>query len=116
MDEPDRGGRRAVLPLTARGRLIDIKGRAVLTARCPLCNREHRYDKGPSGGPEAIEVAERGFSDEWLPCQLDLPGNFWRVIVAGGRRKRPRTPPPAAGAERPGPSGRRRPKGDGRDG
>ena len=71
-----------------RGRLLDVAGRAILVLACPLCRAEHRWDKGPARGPEAAEVRARGYSDEWLPCQADLPGNFRRVLV-GGERGRP---------------------------
>jgi len=74
----------------AKGRLLNVRGRAVLAAHCPLCGAEHRYDKGPVGGEEAEEVLARGFSDEWRPCQFDLPGNFWRIIVGRQPRRRPR--------------------------
>ncbi|HEX5500554.1 MAG TPA: hypothetical protein VFX03_15065 [Thermomicrobiales bacterium] len=80
-----------MLSLQAHGRVMTIGGRAMLVARCPLCGREHRYDKGPSGGEEAAELSARGFSDEWLPCQYDLPGNFWRILV-GNRSGRGRKP------------------------
>jgi hypothetical protein len=73
----------------------------MLVARCPLCGREHRYDKGPTGGEEAAELTARGFSDEWLPCQYDLPGNFWRIVL-GNRPGRGRKPGRAAhGAQAP---------------
>jgi hypothetical protein len=84
-----------VLSLQAHGRVITVGGRTVLVARCPLCGREHRYDKGPSGGEEATELAARGFSDEWLPCQYDLPGNYWRILI-GHRPGRGHKPPRAA--------------------
>jgi hypothetical protein len=70
-----------------RGRLITTGGSAVLVARCPLCRQEHRYGKGPLDGEEVAELRDRGFSDEWLPCQGDLPGNFWRVILVESRPK-----------------------------
>ena len=72
----------------AKGRLLTARGRSLLAAHCSLCGSEHRYDKGPSGGPEAEELASRGFSDEWRPCQFDLPGNFWRIFLAGAPRRR----------------------------
>ncbi len=80
-----------MLSLQAHGRVITVNGEAFLVARCPLCGREHRYDKGPAGGGEATELTARGFSDEWLPCQYDLPGNFWRIVV-GNRPGRGRKP------------------------
>jgi hypothetical protein len=94
-----------VLSLQAHGRVITVGGRTVLVARCPLCGREHRYDKGPVGGEEAIELTARGFSDEWLPCQYDLPGNFWRIVVGKGPARGRKTgrgghaPPPAQSDE-----------------
>ena len=79
----------AQLP-NARGRLFASGGHAVLAARCPLCGREHRYDKGLIDTPEVNDLQERGFSEEWMPCQLDLPGNFWRISFGrGDRRRRP---------------------------
>lgn len=76
-----------------RGRIQTIDGQAVIVAHCPLCHQEHRYAKGAASGDEIAEVRRRGFSDEWLPCQVDLPGNFWRVVIvtntkraASGRR------------------------------
>lgn len=93
----------ANLPIV-RGRLWVRDGHAWIAARCPLCGREHRYDKGVSGSEEAAAVLAAGFSDEWLPCQYDLPGNFWRVTFGraplrrrGGQRaarpESPQTPP-----------------------
>jgi hypothetical protein len=69
-----------------RGRILNQHGRATIVAHCPLCGREHRYEKGEVGGEEIEQIRKRGFSDEWLPCQFDLPGNFWRVIVTSGRQ------------------------------
>jgi hypothetical protein len=69
-----------------RGRIVNQQGRAAIVAHCPLCGREHRYEKGEIGGEEIEQIRKRGFSDEWLPCQLDLPGNFWRVIVTSSRQ------------------------------
>jgi hypothetical protein len=69
-----------------RGRIIANQGRAAIVARCPFCGAEHRYEKGEAGGEEIEQIRKRGFTDEWLPCQLDLPGNFWRVIISGGRQ------------------------------
>lgn len=66
-----------------RGRISIDGGRAYVSARCPLCGKEHRYDKGDAGGPEIAEIRKQGSTDEWLPCQGDLPGNFWRIIIAG---------------------------------
>jgi hypothetical protein len=38
-------------------------------------------------GSEIEEIRRQGFTDEWLPCQWDLPGNFWRVVLSNhGRR------------------------------
>jgi hypothetical protein len=76
-----------------RGQIRMDSGRAVVVARCPLCGEEHRYDKGMAGG-EAIEsIRKLGYTDEWLPCQMDLPGNFWRIIITGGRQGgRPESP------------------------
>lgn len=70
-----------------RGRIQTVNGQAVIVARCPLCHEEHRYQKGDATGDEIAEVRQRGFSDEWLPCQLDLPGNFWRVVIAGNSKR-----------------------------
>jgi hypothetical protein len=63
---------------------LAIEGEAVIAAQCPLCGREHRYHKGSASGEEIAEIRRRGFTDEWLPCQGDLPGNFWRVVISGG--------------------------------
>src|SRR5918997_2390931 len=71
-----------------RGRLLTGPDGVILVARCPLCGSEHRYNKS-SGGEESLdEITARGFSDEWMPCQYDLPGNFWRIFVGRSRRRR----------------------------
>jgi hypothetical protein len=83
-----------------RGRLVTEQGRVAIVARCPLCGGEHRYDKGPVGAEEIEEIRSLGFSDEWLPCQMDLPGNFWRVVITSGGKgnrsggRRPKTTRP----------------------
>ena len=69
------------------GRLINTGGTEFLAARCPLCRQEHRYDKGPPEGEEIGALLRQGYSDEWLPCQGDLPGNFWRIAIAENRPK-----------------------------
>ena len=69
-----------------RGRIVDEAGQTTIVARCPLCGEEHRYNKGAAGGEVITEIRKLGYSDEWLPCQHDLPGNFWRVVVTGGRQ------------------------------
>jgi hypothetical protein len=61
-------------------------GRAIIVARCPLCGEEHRYDKGEAGGEEVELIRRRGYTEEWLPCQKDLPGNFWRVLISSTRQ------------------------------
>lgn len=71
-----------------RGRIVTIDGRAVVTARCPMCNAEHRYFKGEPGGEEIETIRRQGFTDEWMPCQFDLPGNFWRVVITSGKNNR----------------------------
>jgi hypothetical protein len=79
-----------------RGRIKTVAGEAVIVARCPLCGGEHQYNKGEAGGAVMEEIRRLGFTDEWLPCQHDLPGNYWRVVVvdgnksgrSGGRRNR----------------------------
>jgi len=48
---------------------------------------EHRYDKGLVDGGEIEQIRLQGFSDEWMPCQWDLPGNFWRVMLSNHGRK-----------------------------
>jgi hypothetical protein len=68
-----------------RGRISIDAGRAYVIARCPLCGGEHRYDKGDAGGPEIAAIRERGSTDEWMPCQADLPGNFWRIVIGGSK-------------------------------
>lgn len=80
-----------------RGRITIEAGRAIVSARCPLCGKEHRYDKGDADGAEIVEIRSRGYTEEWMPCQGDLPGNFWRIVIAGKRD-----------GARPGASGRRR--------
>ena len=72
-----------------RGHIIIDGGRVYVCARCPLCGREHRYDKGDPNGPEIAEIRTRGSTDEWMPCQADLPGNFWRIVVSGNKDGRP---------------------------
>jgi hypothetical protein len=69
-----------------RGHIRTDRGRAVVVARCPLCGEEHRYDKGAAGGEEIELLRQVGYTDEWLPCQADLPGNFWRIVIVGGRQ------------------------------
>jgi hypothetical protein len=68
-----------------RGRIVTASGMASIVARCPLCGSEHHYRKGEASGGEIAEIRRRGFSDEWLPCQHDLPGNFWRIAIPGGQ-------------------------------
>jgi hypothetical protein len=76
-----------------RGQIRTDRGRAVIVARCPLCGEEHRYDKGVVGGEEIESLRKLGYTDEWLPCQMDLPGNFWRIVITGGRSgSRPESP------------------------
>jgi len=95
----------ANLPVV-RGRLSTSAGRAVLAARCPLCGREHRYDKGAPNDPEVAELQALGFSEEWLPCQFDLPGNFWRITFGNVRRRRQGPPRgPREGEAPPGDGG-----------
>ena len=74
-----------------RGRLLGGRhGRCLIVVACPFCGAEHRYDKGPRRDPAVRTLLERGFTDEWAPCQRDLPGNFYRVLLPrGGRRSRP---------------------------
>ncbi len=69
-----------------RGRITISQGRAFVTARCSLCGKEHRYEKGDARGEVIEQIRKSGFTDEWLPCQADLPGNFWRVVIASGRQ------------------------------
>ncbi len=77
-----------------RGRLLTMPDGVVLVARCPFCGCEHRYNKSSDGEEALDDIIARGFTDEWLPCQYDLPGNFWRIFV--GRSRRRRKPGPAA--------------------
>jgi hypothetical protein len=72
--------------------LVTAGGKATLVARCPLCRQEHRYGKGAMDSEELAELRARGFSDEWLPCQGDLPGNFWRVMLVEPRQKGKQAP------------------------
>ena len=69
-----------------RGYIRNDRGRALVVARCPLCGEEHRYDKGAAGGEEIESLRKVGYTDEWLPCQMDLPGNFWRIVITGSRQ------------------------------
>lgn len=78
-----------------RGRILQVRGHAIIAAQCPLCALEHRYDKGLVDGGEIEQIRRQGFTDEWMPCQWDLPGNFWRVMLSNHGRKafvRPDTP------------------------
>lgn len=85
-----------------RGRIVTEKGIAYVVARCPLCHQEHRYGKGPPEGEEIAELRRQGYTEEWLPCQLDLPGNFWRVTIAPPRsRGKGPSPRAAKGPPRP---------------
>jgi hypothetical protein len=68
-----------------RGRIIVVDGHANVVARCPLCGGEHRYNKGDPQGEEIDGIRRRGYTEEWLPCQRDLPGNFWRIAIVAGR-------------------------------
>jgi hypothetical protein len=83
-----------------RGRIVIERGIAYVAARCPLCHQEHRYAKGAPDGEELAEIRRLGFTDEWLPCQRDLPGNFWRVLISPSRGKG--KPPAARPPKRPG--------------
>ena len=83
-----------------RGTLLPTRsGRAVVTVRCPECGAVHRYDEGPLAEPDVQAWLHRGFVDEWMPCRLDLPGNFYRVVLprpaplrdAAGPRPAPRS-------------------------
>ena len=68
-----------------RGTLLTTRsGRAVVTVRCPECGVVHRYDEGRLAEPDVQAWLHRGFVDEWMPCRLDLPGNFYRVVVPQG--------------------------------
>ncbi len=78
----------AQLPI-ARGKLITINGEVVLVVTCPLCGATHRYAKGEPGGESVRDLRAAGFSEEWLPCQRDLPGNFIRITFGENRRHRP---------------------------
>ena len=69
-----------------RGRITIDGGRATIVARCPLCHAEHRYDKGEANGEEIAAIRKLGYTEEWLPCQKDLPGNFWRITITSGRQ------------------------------
>ena len=85
-----------------RGRVLAMAEGAILVARCPFCGAEHRYRKSDESEIPLEEILNRGYTDEWLPCQYDLPGNYWRIFVGRSRRRRkPGGPPPAA------PNGRR---------
>ena len=81
-----------------RGTLLTTRsGRAVVTVRCPECGVVHRYDEGRLAEPDVQAWLHRGFVDEWMPCRLDLPGNFYRVVVsppAAARHAGGRPPPP----------------------
>ena len=66
-----------------RGRILQVHGHVIIAAHCPFCALEHRYDKGLAGEGEIEQIRRQGFTDEWLPCQWDLPGNFWRVTLTG---------------------------------
>ena len=80
------------LPI-ARGKLLTSGSSVTLVVRCSLCGEEHRYDKSPLPKPELDELRRAGFSEEWLPCQHDLPGNFARITFGAGPRRSPfRTP------------------------
>lgn len=83
-----------------RGRLLTMPEGTVLVARCPFCGNEHRYNKSLNPEEALEEILARGFTDEWLPCQYDLPGNFWRIFV--GRSRRRRKAPNGAPAPEPG--------------
>ena len=69
-----------------KGRILVISGEAVVAARCPLCGSEHRYAKGAADSEDIVAIRRCGFTDEWLPCQADLPGNFWRIVIGGTRQ------------------------------
>lgn len=71
-----------------RGRLLTMPTAVFLVARCPFCGSEHRYDKTTNCEEPLDDIVARGFTDEWLPCQYDLPGNYWRIFVGRSRRRR----------------------------
>jgi hypothetical protein len=75
-----------------RGRLLTMPAGVVLVARCPFCGGEHRYDMTTNCIEPLDDIVARGFTDEWLPCQYDLPGNYWRIFVGRSRRRRKPTP------------------------
>jgi hypothetical protein len=77
-----------------RGRLLTMPEGVILVARCPFCGCEHRYNKSEHSEEPLDDILARGFTDEWLPCQHDLPGNFWRIFVGRSRRRRKPGPPP----------------------
>jgi len=79
------------LPI-ARGKLLTTGSSVTLVMRCSLCGKEHRYDKSPLPKPELEELRRAGFSEEWLPCQHDLPGNFARITFGPGPRRPPSHP------------------------
>lgn len=76
------------LPI-ARGKLLTSGSSVTLVVSCTLCGEEHRYDKSPLPKPELDELRRAGFSEEWLPCQHDLPGNFARITFGSGPRRSP---------------------------
>ncbi len=87
-----------------RGRLLGgRRGRCLIAVACPFCGAEHRYDKGPLADPEVRALLERGFTDEWAPCRLDLPGNWYRVLLPRRGERPPRGGRTRRGAGRPPP-------------
>ena len=87
-----------------RGRLLTMPEGVVLVARCPFCGCEHRYNKSADSEEPLDDIVARGFTDEWLPCQHDLPGNFWRIFVGRSRRRRKPVPAPQSAADAPDPA------------
>ncbi|MGH2531059.1 MAG: hypothetical protein ACRDJW_02020 [Thermomicrobiales bacterium] len=73
--------------------------RAVVTVRCPECGKIHRHDLGPLDDPEVIEALQRRWVDEWMACRLDLPGNYYRIVLRSSQVKVALPPKAAASPE-----------------
>jgi hypothetical protein len=69
--------------------------RAVVTVRCPECGKIHRHDLGALDDPDVIEALQRRWVDEWMACRVDLPGNYYRIILRSSQ-VRVALPPKAA--------------------
>lgn len=70
-----------VLPRVTGIRQKSSGVRVIITVRCPECGRIHRHDIGAIDDPEVSQILQNRTFDAWMACRVDLPGNFYRVIL-----------------------------------